>query len=167
MTGADLADAPEDADEGGKESGEANGLVEGIEGCDAGDLGIGAGGLVLEVEAKCQRGEDEKRGQPVEAFVFPGQGAQTIGMGARWPRPIRRQRRCSTRSMRPGREAVGADLGGRHRRADPDQNAQPALMATSIAAMRALEAEGVASRMRPFVPGIRWANIRRCARRAR
>ena len=64
--GADLAKAPEDADECGEESGEAHRLVDGIEGGGAGDLGIGADGLVFEIEAKREGGEDEKRGEPVQ-----------------------------------------------------------------------------------------------------
>ncbi|WP_101068928.1 ACP S-malonyltransferase [Roseovarius salinarum] len=78
------------------------------------------------------------------AFVFPGQGAQTVGMG-----------RALADAYPQAREvfdtvdsALGENLSGIIWEGDADtltltQNAQPALMATSIAALRALESEGV------------------------
>jgi [acyl-carrier-protein] S-malonyltransferase len=78
------------------------------------------------------------------AFVFPGQGAQTIGMG-----------RDLAETYAPARavfdevdEALGEKLSRLIWEGDPDEltltaNAQPALMAMSLATLRALEAEGV------------------------
>jgi [acyl-carrier-protein] S-malonyltransferase len=80
----------------------------------------------------------------MRAFVFPGQGAQAIGMG-----------QALTEAYPAARavfEAVDAALGenlskliwsGSIEDLTLTRNAQPALMATSIAALRALEAEGV------------------------
>ncbi len=78
------------------------------------------------------------------AFVFPGQGAQTIGMGqelaAAYP--------AAKAVFDEVDEALGESLSTLIWEGDIadltlTQNAQPALMATSLAAMRALEAEGV------------------------
>ncbi|MCD9147676.1 ACP S-malonyltransferase [Pseudophaeobacter flagellatus] len=78
------------------------------------------------------------------AFVFPGQGAQAIGMGqalaAAYP---------AARSIFDEVDAaLGENLSKLIWEGDIEtltltQNAQPALMATSMAAMRALESEGV------------------------
>ncbi len=79
------------------------------------------------------------------AFVFPGQGAQTIGMG--------RDLADAYPAARAVFEEVDAALGenlseliwsGEADDLTLTRNAQPALMATSIAALRALEAEGIA-----------------------
>jgi [acyl-carrier-protein] S-malonyltransferase len=90
----------------------------------------------------------------MRAFVFPGQGAQVVGMG--------RDLAEAYPAARAAFEEVDAALGERLSALiwDGDQaeltltrNAQPALMATSIAAMRALEAEGVAVGTAAFVAG--------------
>ncbi|UWR63027.1 ACP S-malonyltransferase [Phaeobacter inhibens] len=88
------------------------------------------------------------------AFVFPGQGAQTIGMGK------------ALAEAYPAAKAVFDEVDAALGEAlsqliwDGDietltltQNAQPALMATSLAAMRALEAEGVSIDKAAFVAG--------------
>jgi [acyl-carrier-protein] S-malonyltransferase len=88
------------------------------------------------------------------AFVFPGQGAQTIGMGQ------------ALATAYPAAKAVfdevDAALGeklssliweGDIAELTLTQNAQPALMATSIAALRALEAEGLGLAQASFVAG--------------
>ena len=88
------------------------------------------------------------------AFVFPGQGAQTVGMGRDlaegWPEAAAVY------------ETVDAALGERlsaliwEGEADAltlTENAQPALMATSMAAMAALRAEGVGVEAAAFVAG--------------
>ncbi|HET9068929.1 MAG TPA: ACP S-malonyltransferase [Amaricoccus sp.] len=88
------------------------------------------------------------------AFVFPGQGAQVIGMGR------------DLAEVYPGSRAVfeevDAALGeklsalvweGDQAELTLTRNAQPALMATSIAAMRALAAEGVGVGSAAFVAG--------------
>ncbi len=77
------------------------------------------------------------------AFVFPGQGAQAIGMGmelaAEWP--------VAKAVFDEVDEALGEKLSVLIREGDIaeltlTQNAQPALMATSMAVVRVLEAEG-------------------------
>lgn len=78
------------------------------------------------------------------AFVFPGQGAQTIGMGA----ALAAAYPAAKAIFDEVDEALGEKLSALIWEGDIEsltltQNAQPALMATSLAAMRALEAEGV------------------------
>ena len=90
----------------------------------------------------------------MRAFVFPGQGAQTIGMGK------------ALAEAYPGARAVfdevddalGEKLSaliwdGEIETLTLTANAQPALMATSLAALRALEAEGVSVGDVAFVAG--------------
>lgn len=90
----------------------------------------------------------------MRAFVFPGQGAQTIGMGkalaAAYP--------AAKAVFDEVDEALAQDLSGLIWDGDIEEltltaNAQPALMATSMAAMRALEAEGVTIEAAAFVAG--------------
>lgn len=78
------------------------------------------------------------------AFVFPGQGAQTIGMG----RDLAEAYPAARDVFDAVDSALDEDLSGLIWSGDAEtlqltRNAQPALMATSIAALRALEAEGV------------------------
>ena len=88
------------------------------------------------------------------AFVFPGQGAQAIGMGQ------------ALAETYPAAKAVFEEVDaaleenlstliweGDIETLTLTQNAQPALMATSLAAMRALEAEGIAIDHAKFVAG--------------
>ena len=90
----------------------------------------------------------------MRAFVFPGQGAQTIGMGqelaAAYP--------AAQAVFDEVDDALGEKLSALIWEGDIEtltltRNAQPALMATSLAAMRALEAEGVAITDAAFVAG--------------
>ncbi|MEL6211145.1 MAG: ACP S-malonyltransferase, partial [Pseudomonadota bacterium] len=88
------------------------------------------------------------------AFVFPGQGAQTIGMG----RDLADAYPAARAVFDEVDEALGEALSALIWDGDQDaltltQNAQPALMATSMAAMRALEAEGVTVGKAAFVAG--------------
>nr|WP_156788557.1 ACP S-malonyltransferase [Roseobacter sp. CCS2] len=90
----------------------------------------------------------------MRAFVFPGQGAQTIGMGQALAEAYPAARAVFDEVD----EALGEDLSGLIWGGDIEEltltaNAQPALMATSIAAMRALEAEGVSVGAASFVAG--------------
>lgn len=88
------------------------------------------------------------------AFVFPGQGAQTVGMGRAlaeaWP--------AAAAVFAEVDEALGEKLSALIWEGDQDtltltQNAQPALMAASMAALRALEAEGVPVTAAAYVAG--------------
>ncbi|WP_137701944.1 ACP S-malonyltransferase [Marimonas lutisalis] len=88
------------------------------------------------------------------AFVFPGQGAQTIGMG----KDLAEAYPAAKAVFDEVDEALGEKLSALIWEGEQDeltltQNAQPALMATSMAAMRALEAEGVAITDAAFVAG--------------
>lgn len=88
------------------------------------------------------------------AFVFPGQGAQTIGMGKALAEAYPESRAV----FQEVDEALGESLSSLIWEGDAEtltltQNAQPALMATSLAAMRALEAEGIAITSGSFVAG--------------
>lgn len=78
------------------------------------------------------------------AFIFPGQGAQTIGMG----RDLAEAYPAARAVFEEVDDALGEKLSALIWEGDIETltltaNAQPALMATSLAAMRALEAEGV------------------------
>ncbi|MFD1509415.1 ACP S-malonyltransferase [Lacimonas salitolerans] len=88
------------------------------------------------------------------AFIFPGQGAQTIGMG----RDLAQAYPAAKAVFDEVDEALGESLSSLIWEGEADaltltQNAQPALMATSMAAMRALEAEGVEVTAASFVAG--------------
>ncbi len=88
------------------------------------------------------------------AFVFPGQGAQTIGMGQALA--------LAYPAARAVFDEVDAALGeklstliweGEFDALMLTRNAQPALMATSIAALKALESEGLGLSRAAFVAG--------------
>lgn len=88
------------------------------------------------------------------AFVFPGQGAQTIGMG----KALAEAYPAAKAIFDEVDDALGESLSrliweGEIETLTLTQNAQPALMATSMAAMRALEAEGVTIGKAAFVAG--------------
>lgn len=88
------------------------------------------------------------------AFVFPGQGAQTIGMG----RDLAAAYPAAKAVFDEVDAALGDNLSALIWEGDIAEltltaNAQPALMATSLAAMRALEAEGFALTDAAFVAG--------------
>lgn len=78
------------------------------------------------------------------AFVFPGQGAQVIGMGA----DLARAYPAAKAIFDEVDDALGEDLSSLIWEGAQDDltltaNAQPALMATSLAAMRALQSAGI------------------------
>ncbi len=88
------------------------------------------------------------------AFVFPGQGAQTIGMG----KALAEAYPAAQAVFDEVDAALGESLSALIWDGDIEtltltQNAQPALMATSLAALRALEAEGITIDKASFVAG--------------
>ena len=88
------------------------------------------------------------------AFVFPGQGAQTIGMGRDLADAYPEARAVFDEVD----EALGEKLSeliwdGDIETLTLTENAQPALMATSMAAIRALGAEGIAVTHASYVAG--------------
>ena len=90
----------------------------------------------------------------MRAFVFPGQGAQTIGMG----KALADAYPAAKAVFEEVDEALGESLSGLIWEGDIEEltltaNAQPALMATSLAAMKALEAEGVDVTAASYVAG--------------
>jgi [acyl-carrier-protein] S-malonyltransferase len=90
----------------------------------------------------------------MRAFVFPGQGAQAVGMG----RDLADGYPAAAAVFEEVDDALGEKLSrlawdGPIEDLTLTANAQPALMATSIAAMRALEAEGVDVTAARYVAG--------------
>jgi [acyl-carrier-protein] S-malonyltransferase len=90
----------------------------------------------------------------MRAFVFPGQGAQVIGMG----RDLAEAYPAARAVFAEVDEALGTPLsrliwGGDIADLTLTANAQPALMATSIAALRAMAAEGFGIERAAFVAG--------------
>lgn len=90
----------------------------------------------------------------MRAFVFPGQGAQTIGMG----KALADAYPASKAIFDEVDDALNEKLSdliweGDIAELTLTKNAQPALMATSMAAMRALEVEGVSINDAAFVAG--------------
>lgn len=90
----------------------------------------------------------------MRAFVFPGQGAQTIGMG----KTLADAYPAAKAIFQEVDDALGENLSALIWEGDAadltlTRNAQPALMATSLAAMRALEAEGIDITSTSFVAG--------------
>ncbi len=88
------------------------------------------------------------------AFIFPGQGAQTIGMG----RDLADTYPAAQAVFEEVDAALGENLSALIWEGDIEtltltENAQPALMATSMAALRALEAEGIGMETASFVAG--------------
>lgn len=90
----------------------------------------------------------------MRAFVFPGQGAQTIGMG----KALAEAYPAARAVFDEVDAALDEKLSTLIWEGEPEalmltSNAQPALMATSIAALRALQAEGVGLGAAAFVAG--------------
>jgi [acyl-carrier-protein] S-malonyltransferase len=90
----------------------------------------------------------------MHAFLFPGQGAQTIGMG----KDLAENFSVSRDVFEEVNDALEQDLSSLIWDGDIDtltltENAQPALMATSIAAVKALESEGIEFNRASFIAG--------------
>ncbi|MDP5359838.1 MAG: ACP S-malonyltransferase, partial [Paracoccaceae bacterium] len=90
----------------------------------------------------------------MRAFVFPGQGAQAIGMG----KALADAYPAAKAVYDEVDEALSENLSGLIWEGEIETltltaNAQPALMATSMAVMKALEAEGVTISAASFVAG--------------
>ena len=90
----------------------------------------------------------------MHAFLFPGQGAQAIGMG----KDLAENFSASKNVFEEVNDALGQDLSGLIWDGDIEtltltENAQPALMATSIAAIKALEAEGIKFDQASYIAG--------------
>ncbi len=88
------------------------------------------------------------------AFIFPGQGAQQVGMG----RELAEAFPAAKAVFEEVDEALGEKLSTLIWEGDQEtltltENAQPALMATSLAAAKALESEGVRVADAAFVAG--------------
>ena len=88
------------------------------------------------------------------AFIFPGQGAQAIGMG----KAFADEYPAAKAVFEEVDDALGEKLSALIWEGDKDeltltQNAQPALMVTSMAAMAALQTEGVSIEQADFVAG--------------
>lgn len=87
--------------------------------------------------------DDKRWGTQVKAFIFPGQGSQTIGMG----REFYDSFRCAKDVFEEVDEALKQNLTkiifeGPEADLVLTENTQPALMAVSLAVMRVLEIEG-------------------------
>lgn len=90
----------------------------------------------------------------MRAYLFPGQGAQSIGMG----KALAEAYPAAKAVFEEVDEALGEKLSaliweGEQAELTLTANAQPALMATSLAAVRALAAEGYAISAAAFVAG--------------
>lgn len=88
------------------------------------------------------------------AFLFPGQGAQTIGMG----KALADEFPAAKAVFDEVNDALGEDLSALIWTGSQDdltltKNAQPALMATSMAAMAALDTQGVTVEAAAYVAG--------------
>ena len=88
------------------------------------------------------------------AFVFPGQGAQTIGMG----KALAEAYPAARAVFDAVDDALGEKLSaliweGEIEALTLTENAQPALMATSMAALAAMQAEGIGLDRATFVAG--------------
>lgn len=97
---------------------------------------------------------NERENEMTRAFLFPGQGAQTVGMG----KALADAYPAAKAVFDEVDDALGEKLSSLIWDGDPEtltltRNAQPALMATSLAALKALEAEGAGISVAAYVAG--------------
>ncbi|MBT6893790.1 MAG: ACP S-malonyltransferase [Rhodobacterales bacterium] len=90
----------------------------------------------------------------MHAFLFPGQGAQAIGMG----KDLAENFLVAKNVFEEVNDALNQDLSALIWDGDIEtltltENAQPALMATSIAAIKALESEGIEFGQASYIAG--------------
>ena len=90
----------------------------------------------------------------MHAFLFPGQGAQAIGMG----KDLAENFLVAKNIFEEVNDALNQDLSALIWDGDIEtltltENAQPALMATSIAAIKALESEGIEFGQASYIAG--------------
>ena len=90
----------------------------------------------------------------MHAFLFPGQGAQAIGMG----KDLAENFSVAKNVFEEVNDALNQDLSALIWDGDIEtltltENAQPALMATSIAAIKALESEGIDFGQASYIAG--------------
>ena len=90
----------------------------------------------------------------MHAFLFPGQGAQAIGMG----KDLAENFLVAKNVFEEVNDALNQDLSALIFDGDIEtltltENAQPALMATSIAAIKALESEGIEFGQASYIAG--------------
>ncbi|MDA7759616.1 ACP S-malonyltransferase [Amylibacter sp.] len=90
----------------------------------------------------------------MHAFLFPGQGAQAIGMG----KDLAENFPVAKNVFEEVNDALNQDLSALIWDGDIEtltltENAQPALMATSIAAIKALESEGIEFGQASYIAG--------------
>ena len=103
------------------------------------------------------------------AFIFPGQGTQAVGMGKALAEAFPAARAVFDEvDAALGEKLTAIIWDGPAETLQLTENAQPALMAVSIATLRVLETEAGFSvgGMPPSSPAIRSANIRRLLRPA-
>lgn len=78
------------------------------------------------------------------AFIFPGQGAQYVGMGLEFYNNIPESREIFERAnMALGFDIANLCFKGSKEELDKTENTQPAILSTSIAALKALESYGI------------------------
>src|SRR5918997_3947839 len=104
--------------------------------------GPAASGLTLR-PCRCGSARLFKEERMAAAFIFPGQGSQAVGMGKGLAEVA-----AARAVFDEVDEALGEKLSrilweGPEEELTRTRNAQPALMAVSMAAMRALEVEGI------------------------
>ncbi len=101
---------------------------------------------------------------PVHAFIFPGQGSQSVGMGRDLAAAFAAAREVFGEVDDTLRQKLSKLMfEGPAEQLTLTENTQPALMAISMAVLRVLEVEGGISlkRSAAWWPATRWASTAR------